>query len=151
GSGSQQQSTTAFPAADDNNSFWIVRAATGMQCSRGEPVPCGAVIRLQHANTKAYLHSHQHTSPLSHQQEVSCYNGVDSGDDWRVECTNSAGRYWTREEPIQLVHVDTKHYLSSNPNHKYGQPIPGQLEVAASKSSSKMTRWVAQASFACGN
>lgn len=45
-----------------------------------EPVPCGSDIRLQHANTKAYLHSHQHISPLSHQQEVSCFDGEDTGN-----------------------------------------------------------------------
>ena len=44
-----------------------------------EPVPCGSDVRLQHANTKAYLHSHQHISPLSHQQEVSCFDGEDTG------------------------------------------------------------------------
>ena len=44
-----------------------------------EPVPCGSSIRLRHANTKNYLHSHLHLSPLSRQQEVSCFDGEDSG------------------------------------------------------------------------
>lgn len=35
GSGSQQQSITAFPEDDDSNSYWIVRAAVGKQCKRG--------------------------------------------------------------------------------------------------------------------
>ncbi|CDS11210.1 hypothetical protein LRAMOSA03473 [Lichtheimia ramosa] len=144
GSGSQQQSITAFPENDDSNSFWIVRAGVGKQCKRGEPVPCGSNIRLQHANTKAYLHSHQHISPLSHQQEVSCFDGEDTGDDWKVQCSSSSTKHWLREEPVQFVHVDTKYYLSSSAQHKYGQPIPGQLEVAAAKSSSKNTKWMAQ-------
>ena len=35
GSGSGQQSITAFPEADDSNSFWLVRASLGKQCKRG--------------------------------------------------------------------------------------------------------------------
>ncbi|KAI7850143.1 MIR motif-containing protein, partial [Circinella umbellata] len=142
GSGSGQQSITAFPEADDGNSFWLVRASLGKQCKRGEPVPCGSTIRLRHANTKNYLHSHLHSSPLSRQQEVSCFDGEDTGDDWKVEC--SSGKYWTREAPIQLSHIESKAYLSSSTSHQYGQPIPGQLEVAAAKSSSKSTYWIAQ-------
>ena len=59
-----------------------------------------------------------------------------------MEC--SSGKYWTREAPIQLSHIESKAYLSSSTSHQYGQPIPGQLEVAAAKSSSKSTYWIAQ-------
>ncbi|KAI8142438.1 MIR motif-containing protein [Fennellomyces sp. T-0311] len=142
GSGSGQQSITAFPETDDSNSFWLVRAGLGKQCKRGEPVPCGSVIRLRHANTKAYLHSHNHPSPLSRQQEVSCYDGEDNGDDWKIEC--ASGKHWLRETPVQLIHVESKAYLTSGTNHQYGQPIPGQLEVAGAKTSSKATQWMAQ-------
>ncbi|KAI9491043.1 MIR motif-containing protein, partial [Zychaea mexicana] len=142
GSGSGQQSITAFAEADDSNSFWLIQAGAGKRCKRGEPVPCGSIVRLRHANTKAYLHSHLHSSPLSRQQEVSCYDGEDTGDDWKVECPS--GKYWTREEPIQLSHMDSKTYLTSSTSHQYGQPIPGQLEVAAAKTSSKSTHWIAQ-------
>ncbi|KAK4516034.1 uncharacterized protein ATC70_010995 [Mucor velutinosus] len=144
GSGSGQQSVTGFPNADDGNSFWIVEAASGKACSRGEPIPCGSAIRLKHANTQGYLHSHLHQSPLSRQQEVSCYDGKDSGDNWKVECLNSGDKMWHREQPVQFVHEDTYAYLSSNSNHQFGQPIPGQLEVAASRSASKNTQWMAQ-------
>ncbi|ORY96378.1 MIR motif-containing protein [Syncephalastrum racemosum] len=144
GSGSGQQSITAFPEKDDSNSFWIVQAGSHRGCHRGEPVPCGATIRLRHSNTKGFLHSHLHQSPLSHQQEVSCFDGQDTGDDWKVECANPSSKFWLREEPIQLVHLDSKVYLSTSPNHRYGQPIPGQLEVAGTKSQSANTRWAAQ-------
>ncbi|KAI8370781.1 MIR motif-containing protein [Choanephora cucurbitarum] len=145
GSGSGQQSVTAFPESDDANSFWVVEAATDMICKRGQPVPCGSLIRLRHPNTQGYLHSHDHPSPLSRQQEVSCYDGKDSGDNWRVECLTGKKETWLREEPIQLVHQDTQTYLSSSTNYQFGQPIPGQLEVAAVKSSSnKNTQWMAQ-------
>ncbi|CEG72984.1 hypothetical protein RMATCC62417_08453 [Rhizopus microsporus] len=144
GSGSGQQSVTAFPEANDANSLWLVEAGSGLKCKRGEPVPCGSIIRLKHVNTRSYLHSHAHQSPLSRQQEVSCYDGQDSGDDWKVECD---GQYWTRENVVQLAHQDTSAYLSSSDRYQFGQPIPGQLEVAAVKGSSKNTQWIAQVSL----
>ncbi|KAI7872158.1 stromal cell-derived factor 2 [Spinellus fusiger] len=137
GSGSRQQSVTGFSDADDTNSLWLVRAAYGNQCTRGEPVPCGSTVRLLHVNTKGYLHSHSHTSPLSSQQEVSCYDGQNAGDDWRVVCSQS---HWLREEPVQLVHVESQTYLACTHN-QYGHPIPGQYEVVTIKSSSQQTYW----------
>jgi dolichyl-phosphate-mannose--protein O-mannosyl transferase len=109
-----------------------------------EPVPCGSLIRLKHANTQGYLHSHLHQSPLSRQQEVSCYDGKDNGDNWKVECLQSGDKTWIRENTIQLVHENTYAYLSSFANHQFGHPIPGQLEVAASRSASKNSQWMAQ-------
>ncbi|KAI9281877.1 MIR motif-containing protein [Sporodiniella umbellata] len=141
GSGSGQQSVTGFPESNDANSFWIIKGAFGHVCNRGEPVPCGSIIRLKHANTKGYLHSHLHSSPLSKQQEVSCFDGEDEGDDWEVKCS---GTHWLREEPVQLVHKQTSAYLTGSESHTFGQPIPGQIEIAAYKSSSKHSRWVAQ-------
>ncbi|KAG1138326.1 hypothetical protein G6F37_005192 [Rhizopus arrhizus] len=141
GSGSGQQSVTGFPHASDANSLWVVEAASGHVCRRGEAVRCGSLIRLKHTNTKAYLHSHLHPSPLSKQQEVSCYDGQDSGDDWQVQCTKGD---WLREQPVQLIHKDTSAYLTGSEQYQFGQPIPGQLEIAAYKSASKHAYWVAQ-------
>jgi dolichyl-phosphate-mannose--protein O-mannosyl transferase len=104
-------------------------------------------VRLRHANTHGYLHSHLHQSPLSRQQEVSCYDGRDSGDNWKVECLNTNDKIWLRESTVQFVHEDTNAYLSSFANHQFGQPIPGQLEVAASKYASKNSQWMAQVIF----
>ncbi|KAG0169292.1 Stromal cell-derived factor 2-like protein 1 [Apophysomyces sp. BC1034] len=143
GTGSQQQSVTGFSEKDDSNSFWIVQAGFGKHCKRGAIIPCGSTIRLRHANTKGYLHSHHHKSPLSSQQEVSCFDGQDTGDDWKVDCVQRS-KHWRREEPVQLKHVDSHNYLSCSTSHQYGQPIPGQLEVAAARSASKNTQWVTQ-------
>ncbi|KAI8986044.1 MIR motif-containing protein [Pilobolus umbonatus] len=144
GNGSGQQSVTGFSGNNDNNSYWTIEAKTGNICKRGQPVPCGAVIRLRHGNTKGYLHSHLHQSPLSQQQEVSCFDGGDSGDDWIVECAKSSDTHWLREQPIQFKHADTNTYLSSSSGIRFGHPIPGQLEVACSSTSSKNTHWIAQ-------
>lgn len=104
-------------------------------------------MRFRHANTQGYLHSHLHQSPLSRQQEVSCYDGKDSGDNWKVDCSNSGDKFWLRESTVQFMHENTYAYLSSYANHQFGQPIPGQLEVAASRSSSKNSQWMAQVTF----
>ncbi|KAF9189254.1 hypothetical protein BGZ51_008198 [Haplosporangium sp. Z 767] len=131
GSGSGQQSITAVPGKDDTNSLWTVMAQLGHTCGRGEPVPCGSTIRLKHINTKKFLHSHHHHSPMSGGLEVSAYEGQDDGDNWEVECVNKKETYWTRESPVYLRHRNTGMYLSSSTKHVYGNPIPGHQEVAA--------------------
>ena len=35
GTGSGQQSVTAVEAKEDGNSYWLVKAPTGKQCTRG--------------------------------------------------------------------------------------------------------------------
>ena len=128
GSGSQQQSVTAHPAANDPNSLWMVKAGHGYPgCKPGTPIRAGDVIRLQHVTTRKYLHSHHHASPLSHNQEVSAYGASDmsdTGDNWVVESKAK----WVRGEKMRLKHVDTGMYLISH-RKAYSNPIPGQLEV----------------------
>ena len=47
---------------------------------------CKGVIRLQHLNTRAFLHSHHFSSPLSGNQEVSAFGDSDSGDNGQFSC-----------------------------------------------------------------
>jgi len=143
GSGSGQQSVTTISAADDSNSFWVVRPASGKRCVQGEVVKDGDVIRLQHHSTRRNLHSHLHRSPLSRQQEVSCYGeegSGDTGDNWIVK-TLSGSDVWKRGEEVAFLHQDTNQYLHSH-DMKYKQPISGQQEVSAVPSQSINTRWV---------
>ena len=142
-SGSQQQSVTAFPEPDDPNSLFIVLGQKGDIATRGTPIPCGSVIRLKHLATQKFLHSHLHESPLSRNQEVSAYEGEDTGDHWKVACSKSDD-FWQRERSVRLVHVDTDQYLTSSKRHTFGNPIPGQLEVYASSSANSDNVWVAQ-------
>ncbi|KAG0346283.1 hypothetical protein BG004_001991 [Podila humilis] len=146
GTGSGQQSITAVPSKEDTNSLWIVMAQLGHTCERGEPVPCGSVIRLKHVNTKKFLHSHHHQSPMSGGLEVSAYDGLDSGDNWTLNClNNNKDAFWIREQPVHLVHLDTGKYLATSARHVYSNPIPGQQEVAAHSShTAGENKWMAQ-------
>jgi len=95
---------TGFEGADDPNSLWQVKAGMVGKVERavevGTPIKCGDIVRLQHASTKKWLHSHLHSSPLTHRQEISGYGdeggaGSDTGDNWKVDCVSGAD--WTRE------------------------------------------------------
>lgn len=50
-----------------------------------DELKCGNKIRLEHMLTKKNLHSHNHRSPISNEQEVSGY-GIDgfgdTADNW---------------------------------------------------------------------
>ena len=132
GGGSGQQSVTGFADQGDTNNYWLVREAHGSPpCAVGDLIPKNTLIRLFHENTNQWLHSHLHTAPLSHEQEVSCYgseDGGDTGDNWELITAND---YWQRDAKIRLKHVDTGKFLNANGNIKYGNPIPGQLEISA--------------------
>lgn len=90
GTGSGQQSVTGTEVQEDVNSHWVIKAPTGKICSRGEIIKCGATIRLEHLATSKNLHSHFFSSPLSSNQEISCYGEEgegDTGDHWQVVCS----------------------------------------------------------------
>ena len=148
GSGSGQQSVTCFPGEGDENSYWVVKGSftPGMEsvdsCPVGTVLKNGLQIRLEHAQTGTRLHSHLHQSPLSRQQEVSCYEGLDTGDNWIVELVGS-GKELEKGDSFRLKHVDTGKYLHSH-NMQYGSPIPGQMEVTSVGSANSNTIWVAE-------
>merc|ERR1711974_446626 len=132
GTGSGQQSVTGFPTADDGNSLWRIIGGLNAPCERGSKITQGMQLRLQHINTKKLLHSHKHVSPLSRQQEVSAFDGVDNGDNWEIVLPTS--NPWKGSDKVLFKHADTGLYLTANKN-SFGNPIPGQLEIAcASKS-----------------
>ena len=45
-------------------------------CEQGSAIASGSLIRLQHAATRKWLHSHHFGSPLSNNQEVSDMQAV---------------------------------------------------------------------------
>lgn len=145
GSGSGQQSVTAFEGSNDANSYWVIRGSTKHPCPQGTPISPGTKFRLQHVNTKRWLHSHHHSAPISSQhQEVSCYGDEDksdSGDIWKFEAEKGSG-VWTRDAKARLVHDETGVYLMSH-DKKFGRPIAGQQEVCGTKKKNSDSFWVA--------
>jgi dolichyl-phosphate-mannose--protein O-mannosyl transferase len=58
---------------------------------------------VQHLNTGKNLHSHLHQSPISHNQEVSCYGSSsvgDTGDNWELQCVQAGDKHWRREAQV---------------------------------------------------
>lgn len=143
GSGSGQQSVTAYDGAGDVNSYFQVKdPVNGAVSKQGSPIKCGSKVRLQHTQTKRYLHSHLFSSPISNRQEVSCFGEGgqgDRGDNWILHCVGGGIDNWVRERSIKLQHVDTSKYLSTSSNQLFTQyncpncPINGQQEVSAWK------------------
>lgn len=63
----------------------------------------GQFIRLQHATSRRWLHSHTFTSPLSNQQEVSCFGSdseTDAGDIWQIEWDDKS-KIWLRDGAVR--------------------------------------------------
>lgn len=145
GTGSAQQSVTGMVNIDDHNSYWLVRGTADNPCQRSARVKCGAIVRLTHYSTKKNLHTHLHRSPLSGNQEVSCFGDSgegDAGDYWEVVCPNG-GPYWARQTPTRLLAKETRKYLATNRRFTFGNPIQGQLEVHAKASPDADTEWLA--------
>lgn len=101
---SGQQSVTGYPERDSGGSLWIVRGAENdAYCEQGTPLKKGAQIRLQHAATRRWLHSHLFSSPLSRNQEISCFGSddeSDTGDVWILELVDKADQ-WNRDAIVR--------------------------------------------------
>jgi len=144
GSGSGQQAVTAMEDRYDSATLWLVKEGhSESPKAAGDPVPCGALIRLEHLDSLKNLHSHLHKSPVSNNLEVSAFgeNGEgDSGDSFVVECPKGA-TVWTRMADVYLKHKAIGNYLSSNKNDVFTQrncprcPIVGHQEVVVLKNS----------------
>lgn len=139
-SGSSQQSVTGVAAMDDVNSYWILKGPHDKPCVRGSRIGCGDRLVMQHSATRLFLHSHYFTSPLSHNQEVSCFgenNEGDAGDFWSVECP---GEFWIKKDKVRLKHAMTEMYLHI-PGDTYGRPIAGQKEVCGYAKRQRENQW----------
>jgi dolichyl-phosphate-mannose--protein O-mannosyl transferase len=147
GSGSGQQSVTLKKGIADANSYWTIVGDLKNGCKRGAKIADGRVVRLQHAQSGKWLHSHKEfDSPLSHNQEVSGYGSSDesnTADHWQLELTNKRDKYWMRERSMRLKHVDTGKYLHSTFSHQFGRPINGQREVCAFAQANNLNEWTA--------
>ena len=116
-------------------------------CETGAPVRCGDSLRLEHVETKANLHSHEISSPISGKYEVTGFGEDgegDSGDNWIIECIDSATGLAKKDSKdilmgsstFQLRHINTKGVLMCEKKNDYNNrncarcPIIGQLEAS---------------------
>lgn len=126
---SGQQQVTGYEGVDDNN-WWTLRTAHGQPDLPGQPVHHGQIVRLQHVPTGRNLHSHPgYPSPLTGQQEITCYGDGgqgDGNDNWRVEV--EGGGVVETPKLFRLVHEPTGVALHSH--HGYTSPdLSHQQEV----------------------
>ena len=151
GSGSGQQSVTGFPESNDPGGYWQVFGTKDEPCERGEDITDGRLIRLQHLQTRKWLHSHAaHRSPLTNNQEVSAHgdeDNSDAGDEWKFEVADGnkgdkAGPVWKKDQKVRLQHRQTKAFLSCS-NTKFQRPISGQSEVCGTSRSDANSVWKA--------
>jgi dolichyl-phosphate-mannose--protein O-mannosyl transferase len=129
---SGQQQVTAFAGYDDND-LWRIKGPHGQAATfkQGQPVQHGDIIRLEHVLTQRNLHSHGGIpSPVTRQQEVTCFgswgNG-DSNDNWRVEIAGGGAVGLGRR--MRLIHVNTNHALHSHAGWSHPQWTANQQEV----------------------
>eukprot|EP01024_Parvocaulis_polyphysoides_P059492 TRINITY_DN6434_c0_g1_i2.p2 TRINITY_DN6434_c0_g1~~TRINITY_DN6434_c0_g1_i2.p2 ORF type:complete len:224 (-),score=19.76 TRINITY_DN6434_c0_g1_i2:284-955(-) len=147
GSGSGQQSVTGISTANSAEDYWMIRESYNPQtqfqpCQQGSSIKKGQEIRLQHSQTRRWLHSHLHKSPLSGQQEVSCFGNheaSDTGDVWIVDWDSKA-KTWQQYEKVRFKHKDTGAYLKQT-DQQFNRPIPGQKEIAGSKKKDGGGQW----------
>ncbi len=134
GGSSGQQQVTCFAGADENDLFRVKtsHAPSGAPPDHadGDVVSDGDVIRLEHVATGRNLHSHAGIqSPVTGQQEVTCFgeNGEgDENDNWRLECP---GQQWAYGDAVRLIHTLTNHALHSHLGPSDAVNTSGQQEV----------------------
>ncbi|WP_327358315.1 C1 family peptidase [Streptomyces sp. NBC_01304] len=129
---SGQQQVTCYDGADDND-LWIVKGPDGAPPDHrvGQQVAHGDLVRLEHAATRRNLHSHAGIpSPVTGQQEVTCFGEAgqgDGNDTWRVEI--EGGGTWQAGRQMRLIHVPTEHALHSHQGYSHPDWTMGQQEV----------------------
>eukprot|EP00871_Galdieria_phlegrea_P000642 jgi/Galph1/1579/GphlegSOOS_G256.1 len=138
GTGSGQQSVTAYPLGGNNNSYWLIKGAPNESMSQGTMVLCGSTIRLEHVASRKNLHSHLPKSPISGNLEVSAFGKEGEGD---------SDKEWKRGAWIYLRHVDTNTYLSTSLKYVYSEPIEGHLEVSGIRRKNNDCLWSAHDGF----
>lgn len=137
-SGSFQQIVRGISTATLGETFWTVYPPPEEgDVPQGRPVVCGATVRLQHAATGAWLHSHDIAGHFGSGYEVTGFDGSDSGDFWEVECSD----VWAADTPIRLRHLNTNHFLAVNASSTLPEEDGGEIEVFASETASD-EQWV---------
>eukprot|EP01105_Mastigella_eilhardi_P006853 TRINITY_DN18365_c0_g1_i1.p1 TRINITY_DN18365_c0_g1~~TRINITY_DN18365_c0_g1_i1.p1 ORF type:complete len:820 (-),score=98.60 TRINITY_DN18365_c0_g1_i1:133-2526(-) len=138
--GSCQQEVACVLRPEQAHSVWIVKPRNNAaEALFGTPVKSGDSFRLEHEATQRNLHSQQAYSPITQQQEVSCFGDSGHGDlncDWRVEC-GEVGDPWLPGFAVKLYHNSSGQVLHSHQDQLH----PGLLEVTCSNDRESSDFW----------
>lgn len=118
----------------DDDDWWILEECVVPVVS----LRYGCRIQLQHLKTGCRLHSHAIRYPAgSKQQQVTCYSGHDSNDDWVVKPAYGTppsmlqGETVVHNAVLRLEHGNTKRNLHSHSVEAH--VCPGHTEVSCFK------------------
>lgn len=129
-SGSNQQIVRGIQKSTLAETFWtIFPPVTDTETLQGQPIECGSTIRLYHAVTGKWLHSHKIPGHFGAGYEVTAFDGNDSGDNWILECSNT----FKVGSMFRLQHADTGFYLSCNETSEYPKQEGGEHEIFVSE------------------
>lgn len=125
--GSHQQITYGTKKGVLAETYWTIYPIPNetSTVNQGDFIQCGSKIRLNHAASGSWLHSHQIEGPFGNGYEVSAFNEEDSGNFWEVECND----LWTAATQVHLKHVDTKMYLAGSVKNSYPEEMGFGYEV----------------------
>jgi len=136
GTSGQQQVTALNGFSNDDE--WVINEAQGYPSSGR--VQNGSIITLKHVTTSANLHSHpSHKSPVSTQQEITCFTGNDDNDYWKVEALSNVVSPGSQ---IRLIHLNTNAALHSHPLQFEVSSNNFQQEVTAFNGRDENDFWV---------
>ncbi|KAI7848496.1 MIR motif-containing protein [Circinella umbellata] len=107
---------------DDDDSEFLVIPIPGKEDQMSYEVGFDDQFRLQHVATGRYLHSHPDIpSPVTNQQEVTCFGGGDESDEndiWELQAFPDheyEGDYlWHLDIPVVIRHIMTGQTLHSH-------------------------------------
>ena len=125
--GTRQQIVSCYSGNNDDD-WWVVCPAhaadwIGEVPFDARPVVPGNIIRLKHWNTGRYLHSHEERAHRTHSQhEVTCYDGHDNNDNWRVHLIQGAIRFEHVAHP-GILHSHNVPYDWDNLTFRWGAAI----------------------------
>lgn len=93
----------------DNGWYWTIEPEDDNNTLTRQPVMCGSIVTLVNPTVEHYLS----TKPGSNGIEaVAVGHKHEASDQWLLVCKNNT--IWTQDEPIQLINVKNKCYLSTN-------------------------------------
>jgi len=145
--GSHSQQVTGFEGTDNNDIWYIYPSLNGGSWNSqiGKEVHNLDIIRLRHAPSFKFLHSHEdHKTPSGKLQEVCAFDDEDDNNDWKIINVDTRKSKFDSGDEIRLEHMKTRRSLYSHDmDFKVGGKGGKQQEVGCSEfSTDDATIWI---------